>query len=98
MKKYNTPTYSIKLSCFKVLILISILTLTNNYIHATSIITNAATNIKLATATLGATITPSESVVIERGIFWSYTAGVSQADTKISAAGVSGGAFTVSVS
>ena len=98
MKKYNTPTYSIKLSCFKVLILISILTLTNNYIHATSVVTNAATNIKLATATLGATITPSESVVIERGIVWSYTAGVSMSDTKISAAGVSGGVFTVSVS
>jgi len=97
MKKYNTPTYSIKFPGFKVLILISILTLTNNYIHATSIITPVVTNVKLTTAILGATILPANASVTERGIVWKSSPGVTGTDHRTPEGGLTGGTFTVNV-
>ena len=58
---------------------------------------DAATNIRLTTATIGATITPPEGVVTERGICWSYTSGVSISDNKTVDGGTTGGSFTTNL-
>lgn len=57
-----------------------------------------ATAIKLTTATLGATIAPANAPVLERGICWSKTAGVTIDNNKTSEGGTTGGTFTVNVS
>jgi len=58
---------------------------------------DAATNIRLTTATIGATITPSDAVVTERGICWSYTSGVTISNNKTVVAGTTGGSFTANL-
>ncbi|MDP4239249.1 MAG: hypothetical protein Q8904_07255, partial [Bacteroidota bacterium] len=63
-----------------------------------AITTPTATNIKLATATLGATITPADAPVLDRGICWSTTSGVQITDNKTSEGGLTGGTFTVDIS
>jgi len=66
--------------------------------EAISISNLSATNIKLTTVTLGATISPDNEQVIDRGICWSNNAGVAITDNKTSAGGTTGGAFTVNIS
>ena len=58
---------------------------------------DAATNIRLTTATIGATITPPDAVVTERGICWSYTSGVTISNNKTVVAGTTGGSFTANL-
>ena len=54
-------------------------------------------NIKLTSATLGATIAPADAQLIDRGICWKTTPGVLSSDNKTSESGVKGGLFTVDV-
>ncbi len=68
----------------------------DKYIYTIS--SPTATAIKLTTATLGATIAPANAPVLERGICWSKTAGVTIDNNKTSEGGTTGGTFTVNVS
>ena len=57
------------------------------------------TNIRLTTATLGATIgTPLAGTITDRGIYWSTTAGVNEAANQVSEGNTSGGLYTFVVS
>jgi hypothetical protein len=62
-----------------------------------SITLSTATNVKLISATLGATIAPADATIQERGICWKTTSGVTIADNKTPASGVNGGTFTADV-
>ncbi|MDD3321130.1 MAG: IPT/TIG domain-containing protein [Paludibacter sp.] len=62
-----------------------------------SITSPTATNIKLTTATLGASIVPADAPVTERGIYWSTSLGVTTTDNNEVAVGTTGGTFTVDV-
>ena len=73
-----------------------VFTITINIPYA--ITTPTATTIKLTTATMGATITPVNAPVLDRGICWSTTSGVKETDNKTSEAGLTGGTFTLDVS
>ncbi len=66
--------------------------------EAISISNLSATNIKLSTVTLGATVSPANEQVIDRGIYWFTSPNVTTSHNKISAGGTSGGAFTVNMS
>ncbi len=74
------------------------LTLYAKWTKNIAIVPNAATNIRLRTATLGATITPPEAVVTDRGICWSTSPNVTISNNKTSAGGTTGGTFSVNVS
>ena len=97
MKRYVTRPFTLKISNFSVAILICMISFNGTVAKAATIISDAAINVKLTTATLGATITPPESVVLDRGIIWSTESGVFAADHKVSAGGFTGGSFTVNV-
>lgn len=66
-------------------------------VNAITITPVAAVNIKITTATLGATITPVDGVVSERGIVWDTEPGVTIDKNKISEGGLTGGSYTVDV-
>lgn len=66
-------------------------------VNVISIAADAAANVKITTATLGATITPSDAVITERGIVWSTVPGVTINDNKIVEGGVTGGSYTIDV-
>jgi len=58
---------------------------------------DGATNIKLTSATLSATISLAVSTISERGVIWSIKSGVTTADHKIVDGSISGGSFNVNV-
>jgi len=94
MKRYVTRPFVLKISDFSVAILFCMLTFHGTLANATTILSDAAKNVKLTSATLGATITPPESVILDRGFFWSTVSGVTIADQMVSEGGVTGGPFT----
>jgi len=97
MKKHTTHSSFFKFTLLKVTIILGLLVLNFTNINATSIVANAATNVKLTTAIMGATIIPAGASVTERGIVWSYSPGVADTDHKITDPFVTGGTFTVNV-
>ncbi len=73
------------------------LTLYAKWTKNTAIIPNAATEIRRKTATIGATITPPEAVVIDRGIVWSTSPNVTISDHKTSEGGLTAGSFSINL-
>jgi hypothetical protein len=98
MKKLSTPSSFSTYTLLKVIIVLHLLAFHVVFINATTIVPNAATAIKLTTATLGATISPSPDVVEERGIVWSTSPGVQITDHKtVDAGGLTGGSFSLNI-
>jgi len=97
MKRYVTRPFALKISNFSVAILFCMLSFNGTRAIATTITSDAAINVKLTSATLGATITPPESVILDRGFFWSTVSPVTTADQMVSEHGTLGGSFTVNV-
>lgn len=98
MKIYTKPFRSFKFIYLRIILLTGIFALTTVSGYATSIVANAATVVRLTTATMGATILPAGSSLTERGILWSYSPGVTITDHKIIDSFLTGGAFTATVS
>jgi uncharacterized repeat protein (TIGR02543 family) len=73
------------------------LTLYAKWTKNIAIISNTATEIRRKTATFGATITPPEAVVTDRGICWSTSSGVTISDHKTSEEGLTGGSFSINI-
>ncbi len=71
------------------------LTLYANWTTTPAIISTSVSGLLLASATLGATISPTDVTVLDRGICWKATSGVTISDHKISAGGLTGGTYSV---
>jgi len=97
MKKFVSLLQTLRVTTFSVAIIFCALSLNGSRIYATTINSEQATAIKLTQATLGATITPSNAVVTERGIVWSTTSGVTMADHVLPEGGITGGTYSVVV-
>ena len=97
MKSFVTQPHSFKFTQFSTVILFCLIISLGIDAQASTITTNPAANIKLTTATLGATILPAGSVVSERGIIWSTTPGVTITNHKIPEGGLTGGTYSVAI-
>ena len=98
MKRFVTQFHFFRFTNFSVAILFFMISFQGVHVNATTITTDPASNIKLSTATLGATISSVSLPLSERGIIWSTTPGVTITDHKISEASTTGGTFTFDVS
>ncbi|MDD4968177.1 MAG: T9SS type A sorting domain-containing protein [Paludibacter sp.] len=98
MKRFVTHFHFFRFTNFSVAILFLMISFQGVQVNATTITTDPASNIKLTTATLGATISSVSIPLTERGIIWSTTPGVTITDHKISDAVTTGGTFTFDVS
>ena len=98
MKKYTIHSSLLKFTLLKVIFILGLLVLNFTNINAaTSIVANAATNVKLTTAILGATISPAGASLTERGIVWSTSPVVTETDHRTPEGGFTGGTFTVNM-
>ena len=98
MNKNTTHSSFLKFTLLKVTFILGLLVLNFTNINAaTSIVANAATNVKLTTAILGATISPAGASITERGIVWKSSPGVTETDHRTPEGGFTGGTFTVNV-
>ena len=97
MERYVTQPQTLRFKNFSFAILLCLLIFNCTHANATDIVSNAAKNVKLTSATLSATIAPSESTVLEKGFFWGTASGVTIDNNKVSVGGTSGGSFSVDV-
>ena len=96
MKRFVTRSLSLRLTHFMV-IFFSLIACLGIDVHATTITPIGSTNIRLTTATVGATIASVGIPLSECGVLWSTTPGVTLTAHKISQTTLTGGTFTFNV-